>query len=73
MRRQMNKDRHLGINLTDMIHHQRCDLEIGSLPTCVPDAGDIPYGHLLGVEEPKINLTFTDSVKHLYLPDAELE
>lgn len=43
-------------------------------PLCNP-IGDMPYGHLLGVEEDSepTEIIFTDSVKSLYLANAKLD
>ena len=44
-----------------------------SAPACISEGGDIPYGCLLGGEDEKFQIIFTDSVRHLYLPDAKLD
>jgi hypothetical protein len=58
-------------NLSQLMSGETFPMSVA--PSCVTDAGYIPYGELISSEESHIQIIFTDSVRNLYLADAKLD
>ena len=68
MKRSMKPEHQQEPSLSQLMSGHHCLMPLTDpAPACVGDGGDIPYGHLLGGEEAKLQIIFTDSVRHLYL------